>query len=312
VQSNRGSLRFVRAGTGERDDEPMRESTVLASSGPLGWDGIACEIGASPRWESNDVTLAGHFVTLNIGSEPLAIERKTPHGFVNVTMPPGTVWINPAGASFTQRNGPAEWTAFDVSVEKVRRVLGCDIDLPPFGVLSDGPLTAVMSALAAEVRSSGASGMLFADALAIAFVSRLARLAGLEDAVVATGSALAGRRMAQVKEWVESSLAETIVVADLAAVAELSPAHFAREFKRLTRESPHAYVMRRRLARARELLVLGSSISEAAHRCGFADQAHLSRLFARCFGLSPGVFVRRSRVERAEENERQSGGEGSS
>jgi AraC family transcriptional regulator len=150
-----------------------------------------------------------------------------------------------------------------------------------------------MRALAAEVRASGSSGPLFAEGLAIALVSRLAQLAGLAPDSVAPRGALALRSFALVKEKIESSLAETIRVADLAAVAGLSPAHFAREFRRITSEPPHTYVMRRRVERARELLLDGRSIAEVASVCGFADQAHLSRLFVRVFGIAPGGFVRR-------------------
>ena len=64
-------LRFVRPATGERDLETMDRSVVLASSGALGWDGVACEIGTTASWEENDVVSAGHFVTMNVGAELL-------------------------------------------------------------------------------------------------------------------------------------------------------------------------------------------------------------------------------------------------
>jgi hypothetical protein len=88
--------------------------------------------GTTASWEENDVVSAGHFVTMNIGWEPLILERKKARGFHKFRMPPGSLWINPAGGGFAQRNGRVSWNALDVSVEKVRRVLGRDIDLPHF------------------------------------------------------------------------------------------------------------------------------------------------------------------------------------
>ncbi len=92
-------------------------------------------------------------------------------------------------------------------------------------------------------------------------------------------------------EAIEDRIA-SLTVGELAAVIGLSPAHFAREFKRATRETPHTFVLRRRLERARQLLIEGCPISEAAQRCGFSDQPHLTRAFKERYGLSPGVFVR--------------------
>lgn len=288
-------LRLVHARSGEPHVQALKDTIVLASSESLGWDGVTYEIGMSPAWASDDVALPGYLAVRNVGSESALIERKTSHGFVKVEMPPGAVWLNQAGASFTQRNGAAHWNACEISVDRVRRILGCDLELPPFEVLRDERLASVMGALSAEVAASGGSGPLFADSLTLAFAARLAQLAGASGDSLAPRGALAGRTLPRVREWIESALAETIRVADLAAVAGLSPAHFAREFRRLTGEPPYVYVMRRRVERARQLLESGHSIAEAASACGFADQAHLSRLFRRFLGITPGSLMRRGR-----------------
>lgn len=290
------ALRFVRATSGERRDDALDGCVVLASSGGLGWDGVACEIGVTPHSEADDLSIAGHNVATNLGPEAVPFEFKVPGGYVDVLMPPGALWINPAGAPFTQRHHePFRWSAFDISLEKVRRVLGRDLDLRPVAVLHDEPLAAVTGALGAQVSTGGSAGPLFADALLVALVSCLARLAGVTEAAMAPHGALGAGGLTRVKDRIEASLGEALRVGDLAAVAGLSPAHFAREFKRLTSESPHAYVMRRRVERARELFAVERSVAEVAMRCGFADQAHLTRLFRRRYGVGPGAFVRGAR-----------------
>lgn len=104
--------------------------------------------------------------------------------------------------------------------------------------------------------------------------------------------ALVPDRLRLVIERIEDLLGAAVTVEELAAIADLSPAHFARELKRCTRETPHAFITRRRLERARQELMNGKSIVAVAHDLGFCDQAHLSRLFKRHFGVTPGVFVR--------------------
>jgi AraC family transcriptional regulator len=85
----------------------------------------------------------------------------------------------------------------------------------------------------------------------------------------------------------------TIHIRDLSAVARRSPAHFSRKFKLAVGESPHAYVVRRRLEKACHLMITGAaSLSEIALNVGFSDQAHLCRLFRQAFGQSPASWRR--------------------
>ncbi|WP_187436723.1 helix-turn-helix domain-containing protein [Bradyrhizobium rifense] len=100
--------------------------------------------------------------------------------------------------------------------------------------------------------------------------------------------ALAAWQTARVRAFIEENLHRTIRVKDIGAVAQLSAAHFSRSFKQVIGESPHAYVVRRRLERACQLMITGSaSLREIAQSVGFSDQAHLSRLFRQAFGQSP-------------------------
>jgi AraC-like DNA-binding protein len=81
-----------------------------------------------------------------------------------------------------------------------------------------------------------------------------------------------------------------------------SPAHFSRKFKLTVGESPHAYVMRRRLERACHLtMTTVASLSDIALSVGHSDQAHLCRLFRQAFGQSPANW-RRDFERRAHED----------
>ena len=108
-----------------------------------------------------------------------------------------------------------------------------------------------------------------------------------------TRGGLAAWQIARVRAYVDSNLHRTIHVRDLSAVARRSKAHFSRKFKLAVGESPHAYVVRRRLERACHLMMTSAEpLSEIALSVGFSDQAHLCRLFRQAFGQSPANWRR--------------------
>ena len=108
-----------------------------------------------------------------------------------------------------------------------------------------------------------------------------------------TRGGLAAWQVARVRAYVDSNLHRTIHIRDLSAVARRSPAHFSRKFKLAVGESPHGYVVRRRLEKACHLMTTSAaSLSEIALSVGFSDQAHLSRLFRQAFGQSPANWRR--------------------
>jgi AraC-like DNA-binding protein len=88
-----------------------------------------------------------------------------------------------------------------------------------------------------------------------------------------------------------SSLDEPVSIEALARKGGLTEYHLIRAFHREFGLPPHAYHVRLRLARARELLAGGLTVSRTAYECGFADQSHLSRKFKEVYGLTPATWV---------------------
>ena len=74
----------------------------------------------------------------------------------------------------------------------------------------------------------------------------------------------------------------------LAAQAGLTPSHFCRVFKRATGATPHQFVMKARLDRARDLLgQSGLSVAQVAEMTGFTSQSHFTRAFRQYSGQTP-------------------------
>jgi AraC family transcriptional regulator len=105
----------------------------------------------------------------------------------------------------------------------------------------------------------------------------------------------------KVRDYIDSHIAGPIFVADLCALVHRSKAHFSRCFKCTFGESPHSFVVRRRVELAGQyMLGTHASLSEIALRCGFADHAHLCKHFRQVVGQTPAAWRRAHRSHPAE------------
>jgi AraC-like DNA-binding protein len=99
---------------------------------------------------------------------------------------------------------------------------------------------------------------------------------------------LAGWQISRIKEYIDDRLDAAIKSRELARVVNLSVSHFSRAFKQSFGDTPSAYVARRRMDRARELMVTSdTALSQIALNCGLCDQSHFTRMFRRLVGMSP-------------------------
>ena len=104
----------------------------------------------------------------------------------------------------------------------------------------------------------------------------------------------------KVRDYIDSHITGPVLVADLCGLIQRSEAHFSRSFKRTFGESPHAFVIRRRLElAARYMLQTDASLSDIALRCGFTDQPHLCKHFRQSTGQTPAAWRRARRTQDA-------------
>ncbi|MEX3815042.1 helix-turn-helix transcriptional regulator [Paraburkholderia sp. BR13439] len=116
-------------------------------------------------------------------------------------------------------------------------------------------------------------------------------MTGVFDYTASGTTVVMSRAIRRAVAFIDSSFAQPVSLATLAATAGLSVSRFATLFRKEVGISPHRYVCLVRIQHAKRLLRDGVPPSEVATEVGFFDQSHLGRHFRRAVGVTPGHFV---------------------
>jgi AraC family transcriptional regulator len=144
-------------------------------------------------------------------------------------------------------------------------------------------------ALALHARSLGDAGTdrLYAESLATALATRLIDRAGQHNLTPASQQ-LSTRQRRRITDYIEANLDQDLSLLDLSRVAAVGVSHLKVLFRRTYGMPVHQYVVRRRVERARSLLLGGDlPISQIALETGFAHQSHMTRWMKRLAGVTP-------------------------
>jgi AraC family transcriptional regulator len=237
------------------------------------------------------VYLSGrHLIRCQIGNR--AVEGWSDPGTINLT-PPGVEGTWEASASsraavvvirpeFISRAIEEHWGADSSKVEIKRQFL-----------IRDPVIEAITLNLARESAGGSPAGRLYVESGCEFLAHHLIyRYSSLSRTPLRSMGGLSSRRLRLVLEYIEDMLGQPIKLRELAALAGISARHFERAFRQSTGSSPHAYVMEKRLYRARDLLINLPElpIEQIALRLGFSSSSHFSSAFRRHTGLTPTNF----------------------
>ena len=105
---------------------------------------------------------------------------------------------------------------------------------------------------------------------------------------------LSRNKLNKVIDYIEGNLDLNLTLQELAHLVHISPHYFSTLFKQSTGLTPHQYVIKTRIERAKNLLLQRKmAIAEIAQQVGFANQSHLNLHFKRQVGITPKQFARR-------------------
>ena len=172
------------------------------------------------------------------------------------------------------------------------------------GFAQDDPLiSSIVNSLGDQLRNPDRAGRLFVDSAAQMLVAQLLRKYCTFPFPVPDGQArMSVRKLQLLNDYVHAGMAGSLTLEDLAASIHMSAYHFARSFKATTGETPHTYVTRLRVERARELLRTSSwSMATIARRLGFSSKSHFASVFLRLTGMPPNRYRSATRSETSDE-----------
>jgi AraC family transcriptional regulator len=185
-------------------------------------------------------------------------------------------------------------SAFDlISEEANGRRLG-ELDYRPGYGFDDETVRSLGIAMRGALARPEQASRLFVDHVTYALTAHVAKAyGGLRPRDRAVRGGLAGWRLKRVCDRLEANLDGGTPLQEIADECGLSVGHFSRAFRQSTGLAPHAWLLRRRVEVAQDLMRQTSlPLERVATLSGFADQSHFTRTFSRLTGISPGAWRR--------------------
>ncbi|MCB8882996.1 helix-turn-helix transcriptional regulator [Acidisoma cellulosilytica] len=273
---------------------------IRASSASLGWRSVSASYQKEVPFDGAFPAVDDHLLVLHLGG-PARVTGAVGGRGVERLIPPGHIFLWPGGESFRIGLRSALDTVHIYLRRKVLEEVGAElghvggydgVELVP----CLGEADPFLESLALEVRNSllnpDPATHLYIEHIAHVMAGRLIR--GHSTRAMPTGLPVQGKlstlQLDRVNDYIDAHLDERIELDALAAAGGLSATWFVRRFKTSTGLPPHQYVLRRRIAQAKRLLVeTDQSIASIAFDCGFTHQEHLTRTFRRFTGTTPAA-----------------------
>lgn len=271
----------------------VSDSPVL-SKRTASWDGLSLVHYRMGTGELPEHHSPEHLVILTLGDECNG-EIRTASGFRMRARNKGSVCVIPSGQSYSARmEGESEHLAIFVDPTLVLRAAqdrraSKSVEIVESCTPVDPVINNVGMALLSELASENVGGRLYAESLGNILAVHLLRHYTAEgNGHQRIVGGLSGRKLRQVLDFIGDNYSQDLSLGELSVVASMSTFHFAREFKRTTGTTPHQYLIKFRIDRAKEMLAASElPLIDVGLQSGFSHQSHFTRLFRKLTGTTP-------------------------
>jgi AraC family transcriptional regulator len=167
-----------------------------------------------------------------------------------------------------------------------------EVELHPSRKFADSRLSALVAAARAEMIAGFPGGRLFLDSVEQAMAVTLVEDHAVRHRPVQIyRGGLGSARLRRIKELVHAKMGDDLGLDEMAQSIGLSTAHFARMFRKSTGETPHQFVLRQRVERAKAMLrAHDARVLDVAVACGFRTQQHFAQVFRDVCGVNPTQY----------------------
>ncbi|MEH2256036.1 helix-turn-helix transcriptional regulator [Nostoc sp.] len=285
---------------------PMSSKSPILSS-TNHWNGIVLEQHHLPAFECPELCLQQHSINIWLGNS-CQIDWRLAGGRLHSTqMRRGLVNITPKGIP-TQARWHEEikflLVSFDSSLFKRVAddlIVGSDvydrlrlrtIEIIPQRGVCDQQIFHLGMALKAELEAGYPSGKLYGESVAIALAAHLLKTySGTRQPIAELEVNLSERQLRQIIDYIYDNLALELTLVELASLVNMSSYSFCRWFKRLMGISPHQYIIKCRIERAKFLLTYSQlPIIEITYQIGCSSQSNFTTIFRKHVGITPKAY----------------------
>lgn len=260
------------------------------------WNGITAKAAQEPPGEANnllDCPVIGAVFAPQLRST-WCIDGG---GSGTVAVPTGSVCLYTVPQIWWRWEQPADTVHLTLDLKLLAQIaIDCGMSgkttLDHRLVLDDPVLFHLAVLFKTELQTGGIGGSLYIESLTTALMIHLLRnYRGSSTKLILDDRPLDTHQINQIRAFIETHLSEDFTVADLAAIAHFSPAHFARAFKATIGQPPHRYVIQQRIEKAKQLLAKTRlPIAEVAISVGFSNKSHFAAQFQKWVGVSPKAY----------------------
>lgn len=265
-----------------------------------GWNGVYLAYDYQPPGEIPEVVAKQHGIAIftNVPT-PIQVERTLDDRFRLDRVVQGDIVINPANIGSRAKwdaAGGVIYLGFEPSnfAHAIYEMLDPDqVELLPHFATPDPLVYQIGLALKAVLETQAAGSRLYGETMTNALIVHLlqhysARLPRVWE----YSGGLPKYKLRQVIDYIQAHLTLDLGLEELATVVQMSSHYFCQQFKQSTGMTPHQYVIRCRVERAKDLLLQGDlAIADIARSVGFFDQSHLTRHFKRLTGITPKTLL---------------------
>ena len=276
---------------------------VVAESQQIGWRSFYAAIFEEAPFEATETAIAHPSLIYHL-HRPTEVTRKiVGHSGERALIGPRRICLTPGQATTRwQHSGHPEilqvYLRRSVYEGAVSEICGCDAsaaELVPRFAMLDPLLEQLAIAIHGALQDGTVEDGLYIDTIAQMMAVHLARQHSTRSRPgrAVPVQSIQSSKMRRLIEYIESNLESDLSLEAMGGEVGISPLYLARAFKAAMGQSPHQYVIARRVERAQELLRnTDMAVVDVALAVGFSSQSHLSHWFVRQVGVSPASYRR--------------------